>query len=239
MNVEERLLAMSDAEMGKLLQKMGYRLESHNARSLLVAYFIPDGTVANDGDDVRIIDEIDTDGVQSLARDQLAGYMQPSKYIALNRFPKLANGKIDLARLPRPLPKRATSQTPHLAEDHSSEQSQSSPVFAALASALGPLLGMDDIRPDDNFFEIGGDSITAIQFISKVREAGYQLAVTAVSETGSMAELAAQCTLIDSIADASEPGSHSTSQSSADLSNEFAESGLNEQQLEDFINQFD
>jgi acyl carrier protein len=42
-------------------------------------------------------------------------------------------------------------------------------VAAALAPIWTSLLGIDRIRPDDDFFAIGGTSLTAVQLVAQVR----------------------------------------------------------------------
>ncbi|MFT4726353.1 MAG: aryl carrier-like protein [Granulosicoccus sp.] len=97
---------------------------------------------------------------------------------------------------------------------------------------LSELLGMDDVRSSDNFFEIGGDSITAIQFISRIRAAGLKLDIEAVVKGNSISEIAAQC-----IATTSSERSDVAldSKDSHPVSSEFMASGLDAEKIDDFF----
>ena len=63
-------------------------------------------------------------------------------------------------------------------------------VEKALAEIWGRLLGIDRIGVDDNFFDLGGDSVVSIQVISQANEAGLQITPRQVFELQTIAELA-------------------------------------------------
>jgi len=107
-------------------------------------------------------------------------------------------------------------------------EAQNEEVIGVLNEILVHLLGMEVIHATDNFFEIGGDSITAIQFVSRVRKAGYQLEVVSVSESATIADIAASCVATNE---------HEVHSNSADQ--QFIASGFDDQQLTDFLNNFD
>lgn len=65
-----------------------------------------------------------------------------------------------------------------------------SPVPATLARVWAEVLGLDQVRPADDFFELGGDSIRALQIIARLREAGLRLAPEQIFEHPTLAELA-------------------------------------------------
>lgn len=50
-------------------------------------------------------------------------------------------------------------------------------IEATLCRILADVLGVDLVRPQDGFFEAGGDSVLAVQFVARAREAGLVLTV--------------------------------------------------------------
>jgi acyl carrier protein len=61
----------------------------------------------------------------------------------------------------------------------------------AVADVWREVLGIDDISPDDNFYEIGGNSLYAIQIVGRLRELEPELPLSLVFTAPSVAELAA------------------------------------------------
>ncbi|WP_345714386.1 acyl carrier protein, partial [Kineococcus glutinatus] len=64
-------------------------------------------------------------------------------------------------------------------------------VELALAAAAGELLGVPGIGADDDFFALGGDSISAIRLVGRLRRQGWALSVRQVFELRTVAALAA------------------------------------------------
>ena len=48
---------------------------------------------------------------------------------------------------------------------------------ATLCRILADVLGLDEVRPQDGFFEVGGDSVLAVAVVARAREAGLILGV--------------------------------------------------------------
>jgi aryl carrier-like protein len=48
---------------------------------------------------------------------------------------------------------------------------------ATLCRILAEVLDLDLVRPQDGFFEVGGDSVLAVQVVARAREAGLALSV--------------------------------------------------------------
>jgi aryl carrier-like protein len=48
---------------------------------------------------------------------------------------------------------------------------------ATLCQIIAEVLGLDGVRPQDGFFEVGGDSVLAVQVVARAREAGLALSV--------------------------------------------------------------
>jgi amino acid adenylation domain-containing protein/non-ribosomal peptide synthase protein (TIGR01720 family) len=101
-------------------------------------------------------------------RSQLPAFMIPAHIVALDRIPLTANGKIDKAALPSP--ERDADRVP-AAEQPSTEAER------ALADVWGEVLGRNDVGVGDNYFDLGGDSIRAIQIVSRLRRLGWAVRV--------------------------------------------------------------
>jgi non-ribosomal peptide synthase protein (TIGR01720 family) len=68
------------------------------------------------------------------------------------------------------------------------------PTEQILANIWSELLGVEKIGRDDNFFDLGGDSVVSIQIIVRARQAGLQLTAKQVFEQQTIADLAAVAT---------------------------------------------
>jgi aryl carrier-like protein len=60
-----------------------------------------------------------------------------------------------------------------------------------LCRILAEVLGVDLVRPEDGFFEVGGDSVLAVQVVARAREAGLALVVRDLFDHQSPRALAA------------------------------------------------
>ncbi|HET8846329.1 MAG TPA: amino acid adenylation domain-containing protein, partial [Ktedonobacteraceae bacterium] len=119
-------------------------------------------------------------------RKQLPAYMVPSAFIVLDELPVTANGKVDRRRLPAPDIQRDTLQ----AEAYIAP---ATPDEEKMASIWCDLLRQPRISTNDNFFEIGGHSLLAVQLITRVREAWrIDLPLRSLFEAPSIAELTAR-----------------------------------------------
>lgn len=191
--LSERVKALSPSQtvqLTALLEKHGAdrpnlasaEESSNNAiadRLQLVAYVVGDS-------------HLDVDAIGKRIKQVLPDYMCPSRYITLESLPTLDNGKCDYARLPRPESVVGRSHQPtEDAPTVTSIDGEANQVTAKLIAILCDLLGTTGIRPTDNFFEIGGDSIVAIQLVSKAREAGIPLSVAAITTATDLSSLSA------------------------------------------------
>ncbi|WP_240466715.1 non-ribosomal peptide synthetase, partial [Streptomyces sp. S5] len=99
----------------------------------------------------------------SALRDRLARtlpeYMVPAAFVTLDTLPLTPNGKIDQRALPAPGP--ATAQAPYRAPRDETER--------ALCELWAALLGVERAGADDDFFSLGGDSVTALKALSRLR----------------------------------------------------------------------
>ncbi|MFD5461530.1 amino acid adenylation domain-containing protein [Kitasatospora sp. NPDC127059] len=97
----------------------------------------------------------------------LPAYLVPSAFIELDALPLNANGKIDRDRLPRP-----DGEPAHSGEEYVAPQSATQEKLAEIVASV---VGVGRIGIQDNFFEVGGDSILAIQVVARAQESGLRL----------------------------------------------------------------
>ncbi|GAA2487491.1 amino acid adenylation domain-containing protein [Streptomyces gobitricini] len=103
----------------------------------------------------------DTAAVRERLAEVLPEHMVPSLLLALPELPLTAHGKVDRKALPAP--------------DFATTRSGGAPRTAEeriLCEVLAEVLGLARIGVDDSFFALGGDSISAIQVVSRARKAG-------------------------------------------------------------------
>ncbi|MBM6549483.1 amino acid adenylation domain-containing protein [Marinomonas ostreistagni] len=116
----------------------------------------------------KVIDEahrvqLEQDLLNALAQ-QLPEYMVPSALAVLPAFPLNVNGKVDRLQLPELMIKaRSTGRVPQ------------TPQEQLVCQAMAECLGLEQIFADEDFFQLGGDSISAMALGSKLRREGYLL----------------------------------------------------------------
>jgi len=98
--------------------------------------------------------------------DRLPAHMVPAHYFVLPALPLTRNGKLDRSALP--LPARDTPSAIATADPEN-------PAEVALTEIWKDLLGIPRVGPDDHFFELGGDSIRAMQLAMRAARAGWRL----------------------------------------------------------------
>ncbi|MFT8350167.1 amino acid adenylation domain-containing protein [Clostridium saccharoperbutylacetonicum] len=110
--------------------------------------------------------EVDARKIKEELAKNLPDYMLPSYIMQIEKIPVTRNGKLDKHALPNP---EFISIKEYVAPETDEEK--------AIAEAFQEILGVKSVGIDDDFFEMGGDSIKAIRVVSKMREKGYDLAV--------------------------------------------------------------
>ena len=113
----------------------------------------------------------------------LPNYMVPSIIIAIDNFPLLPNGKIDRKRLPKPKKDGNKSLSVNFQEPRNE-------LEIALTEIWQEVLNITPIGVNDNFFEIGGDSILSIQIVAKARSQNLLLKPNQIFENQTIADLA-------------------------------------------------
>ena len=96
-------------------------------------------------------------------RDRIADYMVPSASVIMDELPRTPNGKVDRRSLPMPEKTRSEREGRFV--------SPRTPTEEVLASIFADVLELERVGVNDNFFDLGGYSLKAIQVTSRVRQA--------------------------------------------------------------------
>lgn len=127
------------------------------------------------------------DALKIALKKSLPDYMVPTQFIRIPEMPLLPNGKIDRKQLKK---KKPAQQLIHDISPSSPATSRSNDkVVALLLKIWEEVLGFSPIQKDDNFFEIGGDSIMSIQIVARARKQGITIQSTDLFEHQTVAEL--------------------------------------------------
>ena len=110
----------------------------------------------------------------------LPEHMVPAHVVVVDHFPLTPNGKLDRARLPDVFSAREVDSLIAAKDD----------TEAALLEIWKAVLGIDQIGTADNFFALGGDSISSLAVISKAKTKGWELSFQDVFRYPTIAELA-------------------------------------------------
>jgi amino acid adenylation domain-containing protein len=112
---------------------------------------------------------------------RLPEYMVPAVFVELAELPLTANGKVDRAALPEPVEIRADQVV----------IAPATPIEEILIDIWKEILHIESISTSDNFFDIGGNSLLAVQVVSRVRQTlGVDLPFRAMFDSSTAAELA-------------------------------------------------
>ena len=115
----------------------------------LVAYWVP-----------REKGEATSSSLHEHLAARLPDSMLPSAFVALDRLPLTPSGKVDRRALPAPEPGPPAAEHTGIAPRD--------PLQAGLVRIWSELLGIGPIGIHSNFFELGGDSLTAIRLFGRI-----------------------------------------------------------------------
>jgi len=148
----------------------GFRIELGEVESALREHAaVEDAAAGVDGD--RLIGYVvfrpgemaTTSDVRRWVGTSLPPHMVPNQIIVLDAMPLTPNGKLDRRALPLTSATMGVVSAPeptgHLPAD---------PSLAVIRAVWAELLGHDEIHADDNFFEIGGHSLLAMEAIARI-----------------------------------------------------------------------
>ncbi len=127
-------------------------------------------------------------GIEALRRSlaqRLPDYLVPSAFVFLDRLPRMPSGKVDRDALPAPAPLRPPLESDYVAPQDGFEE--------AVAGVFAEALGLDRVGASDDFFDLGGSSLSAIAVLTRVHELlGGDLSAVDFLEAPTPAALAAR-----------------------------------------------
>lgn len=135
----------------------------------LVGYVIP----AAGSEDLR------AEAVRAWAGEHMVEYMVPAHIVVMSEFPLTANGKLDRNALPEP-----TTDTGGLTRPTTENE-------RAVCAAVAAVLRLEEVGVDQDFFQLGGDSILAISLLSTLRDAGLHVTARQIFNNSTVGTLAA------------------------------------------------
>ncbi|HEX8171688.1 MAG TPA: amino acid adenylation domain-containing protein [Thermoanaerobaculia bacterium] len=162
--VTQRLLEHPSIEKAFVTDREGV-----NGTRQLVAYLVA-------------CDTLDADALRAHLAATLPSYMIPSHFVQLAALPLTSNGKVDRKALPAPEAERVSTGSAYVAPRNEAE--------AALAAVWSEVLLQADVGIRDDYFALGGDSITALQIASRLHHAGWTLELRHLFEQRTIERLA-------------------------------------------------
>ncbi|WP_214514507.1 non-ribosomal peptide synthetase [Rhodococcus sp. WY5] len=128
---------------------------------------------------------VDVDELKRVVAGRLPGYMVPAVVMVLEELPLGVSGKLDRKLLPDPVFVAREFRAP------------SSVAEIAVAGVFGDVLRLEQVGLDDDFFELGGNSLVATQLVARVGQAlDTQVPVRVLFDASTVEGLAAQVELI-------------------------------------------
>ncbi|MFI9254336.1 amino acid adenylation domain-containing protein [Streptomyces sp. NPDC053069] len=139
---------------------------------------------------------VDTEALRDRIAAVLPDHMVPAVLLPLERMPLTAHGKVDRKALP----------APQFAVTTTGRTAARTPQEEILCQVLAEVLGVPGIGVDDNFFALGGDSISSIQVVGKARRAGLVITSRDVFQYRTPAAIAAVAKRTDRVEEAETDG---------------------------------
>jgi amino acid adenylation domain-containing protein/FkbH-like protein len=127
--------------------------------------------------------EVAAEELRRAVREKLPDYMTPVSFVFLPKLPLTPNGKLDRNALPAPQDKQRDTNSGFVPPRTALE--------AQVAAIWSEVLGQDTVGATDDFFELGGNSLLAIQVISRLRSVfTVELPLSCLFETRTVESLA-------------------------------------------------
>ncbi|MCP4146119.1 MAG: AMP-binding protein, partial [bacterium] len=168
--IENRLLAYPEIKEAVVQAR-----EAGNGDAFLCGYYVVEKKhPAETGSQLET-------AIRDYLSQYLPDYMIPSYLVELDKIPLSPNGKIELNALPEPEIK-ATAQY----------EAPAGPTEEALAEVWRQVLNIDKPGVNDNYFQLGGDSIKTIQIATRLRKYDLKLEVKDTFNYQTIKQLAPQ-----------------------------------------------
>ncbi|WP_459549250.1 amino acid adenylation domain-containing protein [Nocardia sp. X0981] len=173
------------------VQLRGFRIELGEVEAVLrrcTGVGQAAAAVRGDGLVGYVVPAADFDGapdpvvLREQAGEFLAGYMVPGTVVVLDALPLTPSGKLDRAALPEA---GITVRAPYTAPEGRTQ--------TVVAEVFADVLGADRVGADDDFFTLGGHSLSAVRAVARINAAlRADLVVSTLFEAPTVAGLAAR-----------------------------------------------
>ncbi|MYR08784.1 amino acid adenylation domain-containing protein [Gordonia sp. SID5947] len=118
--------------------------------------------------------------------DRLPEHMVPTAIVVLDELPTTANGKLDRRALPAP-PRQASTEN----------VAPEGPIEHLVADTVAAVLGTDQVSMSDNFFALGGNSLSATRVAARLsRASGRRIDLRAVFDSAELVGIAETITAL-------------------------------------------
>ncbi|BBZ28129.1 hypothetical protein MMAD_24240 [Mycolicibacterium madagascariense] len=180
----------------------GYRIELGDVRAALAGLGgVAQAAVLAREDrpgDTRLVAYLtgtaDPRAVRAELAELLPAYMIPAAVVSVPELPLTANGKLDVRALPAP---------EYAADDY---RAPGTPAEEILAGIFADVLGVERVGVDDSFFDLGGDSISSMQVVTRARAAGLTCRTRDLFVEQTVARLARVAQFADGATATADPG---------------------------------
>ncbi|MEM8499390.1 MAG: phosphopantetheine-binding protein [Pseudomonadota bacterium] len=185
MNQRERLEKLNPAQRGLLIEQLRTRkvLKPKQGRWQLVAVV----SGCDSHHEPRLNDHLDA---------LLPDYMLPSQWHFVTDLPKNTNGKLDRQALIRLLSSQVDSENVNNpSSDREAVTPDSEPdaqireIEHILLTVWAEVLFMDVVQLDDDYFELGGDSIASMQIVARAAKQGLEFSTQDIMRFPSIRQL--------------------------------------------------
>lgn len=143
-------------QIGSVQESVVIVREDVPTKKYIVAYIIPKANQTPTPRDLHYF-----------LKEKLPKYMVPTTFVMLQSFPLTPNGKINRKKLPKPEQTGFRASQGYVAPLTTIEKK--------LADLWKNILNLNQVGVYSNFFELGGDSIQAIQMVSQANQEGFKL----------------------------------------------------------------
>lgn len=127
---------------------------------------------------------ISEEDLKKVFKEKLPTYMIPQKMIVMKSLPKTLNGKIDKKSLDEKMGSKITSET------RSHYLPASTETISAITEVWRNILGIEKIDIEENFFNLGGHSISAVEIFGIVNDKfNLNLPLSSIFEAGTIKSL--------------------------------------------------
>lgn len=126
-------------------------------------------------------EEIESEEIRRTLQKTLTNYMVPQYYINLEKLPYTPNGKIDRKQLPDITETKLSNKQDIKPENETQK---------VLQKMFEEILNIENININDNFFDLGGDSLNAIELVTKIyNQLNIEISMKEIFENSSIKQI--------------------------------------------------